>query len=54
MTKAEVEQISCEVCRKPMQAKIKVVFYKRKTCSDKCRQIAWALREANKVMKEKK
>lgn len=43
----------CEVCSKEFKRAANFIN-KKKYCSDKCRTIAWALREANKVMKGNK
>ena len=42
---------NCEVCGAEIEIRPFVVF-RRMTCSQKCRQIKWALKEANKVMKK--
>lgn len=47
-----MDKAYCEVCGKEIERKRRFIF-ERKTCSSKCRQIKWALSEANKVFKKK-
>ena len=46
------EDVRCQICGAVMKPKQNFIF-KRKTCTQKCRTIKWALNEANKVMVKK-
>ena len=53
ISKHKQETAICEVCQKPFKRSASYMpIFRKKTCSGKCRLIAWALKEANKVIKK--
>ncbi len=46
------EKAVCKICGKEMERKTRFIF-RKEVCSNKCRVIKWALKEANKVMVKK-
>ena len=52
--KHKQEEAICSVCGKNFKrSMVYMPCFRKPTCSGKCRLIAWALKEANKVMVKK-